>query len=117
MGVNVCVGGNNVPKILSDIPHIIVDTPAGISNMISCKSLRSGCIHTVVINQVEKMLSNNSIKLIEKIMEKLPNNKQITLLTSDKLDHVLDLFMDTLRDPLVIINEEKDTNILKSMSS
>jgi translation initiation factor 4A len=119
MGVNVCIGGDNVPRKLTVIPHVIVGTPAGIFNMIACKSLRTGCIHTVVMNQVEKMLSNSSIKLIEKIVENLPINKQITLLTSDRLDHVLDTFMDTLRDPLVIINEEKekDTKILKSISS
>lgn len=118
MGVNVCIGGDNVPRKLSVIPHVIVGTPAGIFNMIACKSLRTECIHTVVMNQVENMLSHSSIKLIQKIMEKLPNNKQITLLTSDRLDHVLDVFMDTLRDPLVIINEEKekDTKILKSIS-
>uniref|UniRef100_A0A2S2R0L8 ATP-dependent RNA helicase n=2 Tax=Sipha flava TaxID=143950 RepID=A0A2S2R0L8_9HEMI len=117
MGVNVCIGGDNVPRKLTVIPHVIVGTPAGIFNMIACKSLRTGCIHTVVMNQVEKMLSNSSIKLIEKIVENLPINKQITLLTSDRLDHVLDTFMDTLRDPLVIINEEKekDTKILKNL--
>lgn len=119
MGVNVCIGGDNVPRKVSVIPHIVVGTPVGISNMISCKSLRTKCIHTVVMNQVENMLSKTSIMLIQKVIEKLPNNKQITLLASDRLDHVLDIFMDSLHDPLVIINEEKekDSKIIKSMSS
>lgn len=117
LGVNICIGGDNVPKKLSVIPHIIVGTPLGVSNMITCKSLRTGCIQTVVINKAEKMLSNNYIKLIEEIMKKLTKTRQVTILTSDSLDHVLDIYMETLRDPLVIINDkEKDNDLLKSMS-
>lgn len=120
MGVNVCIGGDNVPRKLSVIPHVVVGTPAGVSNMIKCKSLHTGCIHTVVLNKVDMMLTRNYTVLIEEIMDKLVKNKQVTLLTSDKLDHVLDMYMDTLRDPLVIINEntkEKENKIIKSRSS
>ncbi|XP_027837567.2 probable ATP-dependent RNA helicase DDX6 [Aphis gossypii] len=116
LGVNICIGGDNVPKKLSVIPHIIVGTPLGVSNMITCKSLRTGCIQTVVINKAEKMLSNNYIKLIEEIMKKLTKTRQVTILTSDSLDHVLDIYMETLRDPLVIINDkEKDNDLLKNL--
>lgn len=116
LGVNVCIGGDNVPKKLSVIPHVIVGTPLGVSNMITCKSLRTGCIQTVVINKAEKMLSNNYTKLIEEIMKKLTKTRQVTILTSDSLDHVLDIYMETLRDPLVIINDkEKDNDLLKNL--
>lgn len=118
MGVNVCIGGDNVPKKLSVVPHVVVGTPAGVMSMIACKSLRTSCVHTVVLNKVEKMLSPIFAKLVEQIMRKLGPNKQVTLLTSDKLDHVLDKYMDTLRDPLVIIDDgekEKESDVLKSM--
>lgn len=120
LGVNVCIGGDNVPRKLSVVPHVVVGTPAGVSNMINCKSLRTGCIHTVVLNKVDMMLTRNYTVLIEEIMGKLVKNKQVTLLTSDKLDHVLDMYMDTLRDPLVIIDDnakEMKNKILKSMWS
>jgi len=119
LGVNVCIGGDNVPKKLSVVPHVIIGTPAGVSNMIECKSLRIGCIQTVVINKADMMLTQNCVKLIKDIMEKLVINKQVTVLTSDKLDHILDLYTDTLRDPLVIINpvEEENTNSAISMVS
>lgn len=117
LGVNVCIGGDNVPRKLSVVPHIIVGTPLGVSNMISCKSLHTGSIQTVVINKVEKMLTNDYTKSIEEIMKKLTKTRQVTILTSDKLDHVLDIYMESLRDPLVIINDkEKDNDLLKSMS-
>lgn len=116
LGVNVCIGGDNVPRKLSVVPHIVVGTPAGVSNMISCKSLRTGSIQTVVINKAEKMLTNNYTILIEEIMRKLTKTRQVTLLTSDKLDHVLDIYMESLRDPLVIINDqEKENDLLKNL--
>lgn len=118
LGVNICVGGDNIPKKLSVVPHVVVGTPNGIFNMIECKSLNTRCIQTVVLNKADKMLSSNYPKLIEGIMAKLEKNKQVTVVTSDKLDHVLDLYMDTLRDPLVIINEhDEEEENFKSMSS
>lgn len=112
-----CIGGDNVPRKLSVVPHVVVGTPSGVSNMIACKSLRIGSIQTVVINKAEKMLTNNYTILIEEIMRKLSKTRQVTLLTSDKLDHVLDIYMESLRDPLVIINDqEKEYDLLKSMS-
>ncbi|KAL4091607.1 hypothetical protein QTP88_026266 [Uroleucon formosanum] len=117
LGINVCIGGDNVPRKLSVVPHVVVGTPSGVSNMIACKSLRIGSIQTVVINKAEKMLTNNYTILIEEIMRKLSKTRQVTLLTSDKLDHVLDIYMESLRDPLVIINDqEKEYDLLKSMS-
>jgi len=116
LGINVCIGGDNVPRKLSVVPHVIVGTPFGVSNMISCKSLNTGCIQTVVINKAEKMLTNDYTKSIEKIMKKLTKTRQVTILTSDKLDHVLDIYMESLRDPLVIINDkEKDDDLLKNL--
>lgn len=118
LGVNICVGGDNVPKKLSVVPHVVVGTPAGVFNMIACKSLNTRCVQTVVINKADKMLTSNFPKLIEDIMTKLEKNKQVTVLTSDKLEHVLDLYMETLRDPMVIIQEDcKEKENLKSMSS
>lgn len=118
LGVNICVGGDNVPRKLSVVPHVVVGTPAGVFNMIEWKSLNTRCIQTVVINKADKMLNSNFQKLIEDIMAKLEKNKQVTVLTSDKLEHVLDSYMETLRDPMVIIEENcKEKENLKSMSS
>lgn len=111
LGINVCIGGDNVPRKLSVIPHIVVGTPFGVTSMISCNSLHTGCVQTVVLNKIEKMLTPQCTKLIEVIMGKLVENKQVTLLTSDKLDQVLDVYMDTLRDPLVIFDEKNDKEI------
>jgi len=105
LGVSVCIGGDDVPKKLSVVPHIVIGTPDGVCSMIACKSLYTRSIHTVVLNKVENMLTPIYSKLIEDIMGKLVLNKQVTLLTSDKLDQVLDIYMDSLRDPLVIIND------------
>jgi len=116
LGVNVCIGGDNIPKKQSVVPHIIIGTPAGVSNMIECKSLRIGSIQTVVINKADMMLTQNFVKLIKDILEKLVRNKQVTVLTSDKLDHILDLYMDTLRDPLVIINPIEEENKISPRS-
>jgi len=116
LGVNVCIGGDNVPRKLSFVPHIVVGTPAGVSNMISCKSLCTESIQTIVINKAEKMLTNNYTILIEEIIGKLTRTRQVILLASDKLERVLDIYMDSI-DPLVIINDqEKESDLLNSMS-
>jgi len=105
LNINVYIGGDNVPKKPSVVPHVIVGTPAGISSMIKCKSLHVGCIQTVVINKADMMLTRDYTELIKELLDKLVENKQVTVLTSSKLDSVLDMYMDILRDPLVIIND------------
>lgn len=120
LDVNICIGGDNVPKKLSVVPHVIVGTPAGITSMIECKSLLTRCIHTVVVNKVDMMLTYNYTKLITEILNKLDKTKQVTVLTSGKLDCVLDVYMDLLRDPVVIINsksiEDENKTLPTSMS-
>lgn len=116
MEINVCIGGDNFPKKLSVIPHIIVGTPDGVYNMFECKSLRPKFIQTVVINKIDEMLNDGYTKLIKQIMRNLPKKKQVTILASEKLDYVLDMYMDSLLDPLIIFSEdENEINIIKSM--
>lgn len=86
--------------------------------MIACKSLSTVCIQTVVLNKADEMLTHHHTKLIDEIMDRLGRNKQVTVLTSNKLDRVLDKYTDSLREPLIIFddrNNEKKDEILKSM--
>lgn len=104
------VGESNPSSNLSNNPHVVVGIPGVMSRMIAHGTIRTEDIHTVVVNQVENMLTPNYTKSIKEVIAKVPMNKQVTLLTSDKLDHVLDMYVDTLRDPLVII-DDKDNKI------
>lgn len=88
----------------------MVGTPGAVAKMIAHGTIRTGYIHTVVVKEVENMLTPNYTKSIKEVIAKVPMDKQVTLLTSDKLDHVLDMYMETLRDPLVII-DDKDNKI------
>lgn len=116
MGVNVCIGGDNYPKKLTVIPHIIVGTPEGVFNMIECKSLRIKSIQTIVINKIDQMLNDGNTKLIKQLIGNVQNNKQVTMLASEKLEYVLDMYMNFLLDPLIIFSEdENEDNIIKSM--
>lgn len=111
LSVRVNIGGeSNSSSNLSFVPHVVVGTPNAVASMIAQGTIRTEYIHTVIVNKVENMLTPNYTKSIKEIIAKVPINKQVTLLTSDKLDHVLDMYMETLRDPLVII-DDKDNKI------
>lgn len=110
------VGESNPSSNLSIVPHVVVGTPDAVARMIANGIIRTGYIHTVVVKEVENMLTPNYTKPIKEVIAKVPMNKQVTLLTSDKLDHVLDMYMETLRDPLVIIDDKDNkTEIFNSM--
>lgn len=107
MNINVFIGGENVPKKMSAIPHIIIGTPAGISNMIKWNSSSVAYVETIVLYKADQMLTINDIQLIKRIMAEVTDFRQITMLASNKLENLLDIYMDSLVDPLVIINDEK----------
>lgn len=121
LDINVCIGGENVPKKLSAVPHIIVGTPAEVSSMITWNSLNIGFINTIVLYKADQMLDLNDTKLIKGILGKI-KTKQVTLLASEKLDHLLDTYMDSLNDPMIIIKDEEEkfnerNATIKSISS
>lgn len=82
--------------------------------MIAWNSLNIGFINTIVLYKVDQMLDLNNTKLVKGILEKI-KTKQVTLLASEKLDHVLDTFVDSLNDPLIIIDEKEKYNERNSL--
>lgn len=107
MGVEVCIGGDNVPKKLSVIPHVVVGTPTGVFSMIEVNSLCIKYIKTVVINQIDEMLTDNHFFKIEDIMNLCCKDKQTTIMASKRFDEIVAVYSGILSNPLFIIDKNE----------
>lgn len=118
MGAHVWIGGGGFPKKKYIIPLVIVDTPHEAYKMILRRSIRTASIQTVVIHKADEMLYDSYTNLIKEMLTNLGEDKHVTLLASEKHDRILDIYKDSLLDPLIITNEDdkkEDSDITKSM--
>ncbi|XP_050520120.1 eukaryotic initiation factor 4A-III-like isoform X1 [Daktulosphaira vitifoliae] len=107
MDLEICIGGDNVPRKLPVVPLVVVGTPAGVSNMIACNSLNTEFISTILMYELDDMMPYYVV--IEEIMNKLHvANKQITILASSGIDQILDMYIDSLQDPFIFLNDIKE---------
>lgn len=104
MNVSTCIGGNNVPRKVSPVPHIVISTPNGLCDMINCNSLCKDFIKMVVIDDTDEMIKcRGFFNLIGQILLFLNIDRQLIILSSSRLEDILDQFSQTMQDPEHII--------------
>lgn len=109
MNVSTCIGGTNVPRKVSPVPHVVISTPQGLCDMIDCNSLCKDYIKMLVIDDADEMIkSNGFFNKIRHIILFLKNDRQLIILSTSKLEEILDQFSDTMQNPeYIILPDEK----------
>uniref|UniRef100_A0A2H8TEC4 RNA helicase n=2 Tax=Melanaphis sacchari TaxID=742174 RepID=A0A2H8TEC4_9HEMI len=104
LNVSTCIGGTNVPRKLSPVPHVVISTLQGLCEMINCNSLCKDFIKMLVIDDAEDMLKcNGFFNKIRYVLLFLNNNRQLIILSTSKIEEILDQFSDLMQNPEYIL--------------
>ena len=83
-------------------PHIVVGTPGRIIDMIKRKSLRTGALETVVLDEADRMLDIGFRPDIEWILRQCPEERQTLLLSATVPEEVLQLAKRYMYQPKLV---------------
>ncbi|XP_050520119.1 uncharacterized protein LOC126893716 isoform X4 [Daktulosphaira vitifoliae] len=99
-----CIGSKNVPRKVAPVPHVIISIPQDLCLMIDNGSLYCNFIKIVVVDDVDDMINDISFcKQMKQILLFLHNDRQLILSSSSKLEAMLDIFSDCMKDPVHMI--------------
>jgi len=109
LNVSTCIGGTNVPRKLSPVPHVVISTLQGLCEMISCNSLCKDFIKMLIIDDAEEMFKcNGFFNKIRHILLFLNNNRQLIIMSTSKIEEILDQFSDLMKNPqYILVPDEK----------
>lgn len=109
MNVSTCIGGANVPRKVSPVPHVVISTPHSLCDMINCNSLCKKFIKMLMLDDADEMFkSKGFFNIIREVLLFLNNDRQIMVLSTSKLEEILDQFSGVMQDPEhIILPDEK----------
>ncbi|CAH1737211.1 uncharacterized protein LOC114126377 [Aphis gossypii] len=112
LNVTTCIGGTNVPRKLSPVPHVVISTLQGLYEMINCKSLSKDFIKMLVIDDAEDMLKcNGFLNKIRYVLLFLNNNRQLIIMSTSKIEEILDQFSDLMQNPEYILAPDEKPSL------
>ncbi|KAF7643305.1 hypothetical protein LDENG_00241970 [Lucifuga dentata] len=114
-GCHACIGGTNVrnevTKLQSEAPHIVVGTPGRVFDMLSRKYLCSRRIKMFVLDEADEMLSRGFKDQIYDIFQKLCSSTQVVLLSATMPADVLEVTKKFMRDPIRILVKKEELTL------
>lgn len=98
---------------LKSKPHIIVGTPGRVLELIKLKKIKAHQIKTVVIDEADKLLSQNYIETTKSVIKTTLRDRQIMVFSASINQQSIHKAMDLMKEPKIIklVNKEINTNI------
>ena len=99
--VAVVYGGQPISKqfkALKPAPHIIVGTPGRLLDHMGRKSVKTGDVKVAVLDEADEMLDMGFFKDVCKILDRMPESKQLCLFSATITREVMDLMWLYQRD-------------------
>lgn len=106
-------GGQPIAKQITQLkkhPQIIVATPGRLSDHLSRHTVRLDKIQTVILDEADRMLDMGFIKDVTKILDLIPNRKNLAMFSATISREVMDISWLYQRDPLEITVESNNEN-------
>ncbi len=107
-----CIGGTPIYKQIKDLnrnPHIIIGTPGRLKDLIQRKALKLDNCHSVVLDEVDRMVDMGFINDIRFILKEVPTQRQSLFLTATIPASVESIMQSFLRDPVRVMVKTGDT--------
>lgn len=117
------IGGSNIFRQIQDLkrnPHIFIGTPGRLKDLHERRVLRLSNTHTVVLDEMDRMLDMGFIKDITKILSLLPEKRQTLLFSATIDDRVEGIARTFMTDPLKVsaktgaTAQNVDQNVVKA---
>ncbi len=105
------IGGVNIKRQIESLkskPHIIVGSPGRILELIQMKKIKAHQVKTLVIDEADKLLSDNNIKTVKNVIKTTLRDRQILVYSASISQNAIDRAKSIMKDPeFYNINEEK----------
>ncbi|TEB39380.1 DEAD-domain-containing protein [Coprinellus micaceus] len=101
-----CVGGTNVREDMAKLQegvHVVVGTPGRVFDMINRRALRTDNIKIFCLDEADEMLSRGFKDQTYKVLQLLPKDTQVVLLSATMPAEVLEVTKKFVRDPVRIL--------------
>ena len=102
----VCLyGGQPIDKQITQLknkPQIVVATPGRLMDHMKRRTVRLDAVHTVVLDEADRMLDMGFIQDVTRILDKMPHRKNLGLFSATISREVMDISWVYQRDPVEI---------------
>lgn len=107
-------GEVNIQKQIKNIknvkPHIAVGSCGRVLDLIKQKKLKAHTIKTIILDEVDSLLSGNNISYVKDIVKSTLRDRQLLGFSASLTDETIDLCKEMMKEPLVI-NATKEVTI------
>jgi superfamily II DNA/RNA helicase len=82
---SLCIGGTSIRNQIYELkrnPHIVIGTPGRLKDLIERNVLRMSFFHSIVLDEVDRMVDIGFIRDIQNLISLLPSNRHSLFLTA-----------------------------------
>lgn len=108
----IIIGGANVGRqtfALKQNPHILIATPGRLKDLINRRIVQLSQFHTIVLDEVDRMVDIGFIKDITFIISLLPKERQSLFFSATVSPQINTIIQSFLKDPVTISVKVKET--------
>ncbi|KAF9402918.1 translation initiation factor eIF4A [Mortierella sp. AD011] len=109
-----CIGGTNVREDMATLEkgsQVVVGTPGRALDMINRGALKTDSIKLFVLDEADEMLSRGFKDQIYDVVQRLPPNTQIVLLSATMPADVMEVTTKFMRDPVRILVKQDELTL------
>ena len=108
------IGEVNIQKQIKNIksikPHIVVGTSGRVLDLIKQKKLKAHTIKTIILDEVDSLLSTNNISVIKDIIKTTLRDRQLLGFSASLNEATLDILNNLMKEPEIIKIDEEPIN-------
>jgi len=115
-GLNVtsvlCIGGSSILTQIQNIrrnPSVFIGTPGRLKDLIQRRIFRLDSIHTVVLDEVDRMVDIGFLHDIKYIVSLLPKNRQSLFFSATLSSDINGIIQSFLTDPITVSVKKEET--------
>ncbi len=98
-------------RALKKRPQIIVATPGRLMDHMERHTIKMGNVRTVILDEADEMLDMGFIEDIEKILQKIPEERQTLLFSATMPRRIQELAEKFMHDPIKVLTKPKELTV------
>lgn len=105
------IGNVNIKRQISNLkkkPHIVVGTTGRILKLIEMRKLKAHKINTLVIDEADRMLDDNNLEGIKKVLKKTLKDIQVMVFSASITDEALEEANNFMKNPEIIFIDDNE---------
>ena len=110
------IGEVNIQKQKKNIkaikPHIVIGTSGRVLDLIKQKKLKAHTIKTIILDEVDSLLSGNNVSVVKDIIKTTLRDRQLLGFSASLNETALDILNNVMKEPEVIKIDEEPIDVI-----